>query len=102
MSTRTIGKDEVEARACERADFEQSTGTQGETSDIELGPSCVIWRLYRDGRESFEQLPLWLAELTLAAIPECEPEVARARLLREQESPFPCKLLQYEASPVLC
>jgi hypothetical protein len=102
MSTKVIRKGEVQVRANQLADFEQLTGTQPETSDIELGPSCVIWRLYRDGCESFEQLPLWLGELTIAAIPECEPEVARARLLQVQESPIPCKLLQYEASPVLC
>ncbi len=102
MSTRVVGKGEVEARVNERMEFERLTGMPPETSDIELGPSCVIWRLYRDGRESFERLPLWLGELTIAAIPECEPEVARARFLRMQESPIPCKLLQYQASAVSC
>jgi len=45
-------------------------------------PLAVVWRRYRDGTESREVLPAWLAEWTVYAIPMNEPDVARARLER--------------------
>lgn len=49
---------------------------------LEFGPTVTLWRKYRDGTESEEQLPDMLAKWTLAAIPECEPGVARAKIER--------------------
>jgi|AACY02.16.fsa_nt_gi hypothetical protein len=46
-----------------------------------MGPLVVLWRHYRDGAESEVVLPRWIAECTLAAIPECEPDVARAKVV---------------------
>jgi len=51
-----------------------------DTEAIDLGPRVTLWRRFRDGTETREVLPQWLAELTLAAIPECEPGVERARV----------------------
>lgn len=51
-------------------------------TDVDLGPVVTLWRRFRDGTETREALPLWLAELTLAGIPHNEPGVARARLER--------------------
>lgn len=53
-----------------------------DTEAIGLGPPVVLWRRFRDSTETREVLPLWLAELTLAAIPHNEPAVERARLER--------------------
>lgn len=49
---------------------------------MKLGPQATLWRRHRDGTESEERGPLYLLELTLAAIPECEPHIERARLVR--------------------
>lgn len=46
------------------------------------GPQVTLWRRFRDGTETREVLPEMFAEWTLAAIPECEPDVARARIER--------------------
>jgi len=46
-----------------------------------LGRTLLIWRKFRDGRETYEALPEWLARATMEAIPMNEPNVARARLL---------------------
>ena len=46
-----------------------------------LGPPVVLWRKFRDGEETREELPQFLAEATLEAIPECEPLVARAKII---------------------
>ena len=46
------------------------------------GPQVTVWRKYRNGRETREMLPEYLAECVVAAIPECEPDVARARIER--------------------
>jgi hypothetical protein len=50
--------------------------------ELALGPPVVLWRRFRDGGETRERLPRWLAELALAAIPECEPQVERAKIER--------------------
>jgi len=47
----------------------------------DLGPLVSLWRKFRDGRETMEFLPLWLARLTLEAIPQNEPQVERAKLI---------------------
>lgn len=46
------------------------------------GPQATLWRRYRDGTETREVLPEMFAEWTLASIPECEPDVERARIER--------------------
>jgi len=46
------------------------------------GRQVTVWRKYRNGRETRETLPEFLAECVVAAIPECEPDVARAKLIR--------------------
>ena len=48
-----------------------------------LGPPVVLWRKFRDGEETEEVLPEQLALWTLAAIPECEPGVERAKVIVE-------------------
>lgn len=45
-------------------------------------PMACLWRKYRDGRITSEVLPLWLAEWELSVIPQREPDVERARLVR--------------------
>jgi hypothetical protein len=47
-----------------------------------FGPPVQIWRLHRDGHESWETLPEFLAELVLADIVNSEPNVARAKIVR--------------------
>jgi hypothetical protein len=49
---------------------------------LDLGEPVVLWRRFRSGKETREPLPRWLAELALAAIPEWEPQVERARIER--------------------
>ena len=51
-----------------------------DTAAVGLGPTVVLWRRFRDGTETREVLPQWLAECTLATIPEREPNVERAKL----------------------
>lgn len=46
------------------------------------GPQVILWRRFRDGTETEERLPLFLAEITLASIPEDELGVARAKIVR--------------------
>lgn len=48
----------------------------------DLGPPVTLWRKFRDDSETHETLPEFIAEMTLEAIPEREPEVARAKLIR--------------------
>jgi len=45
-------------------------------------PLAVVWRKYRDGTETRELMPAWLAEWTVYAILMNEPEVARAKVER--------------------
>jgi len=47
-----------------------------------LGPDVTLWRRFRDGTETRETLPEFIAEVTLAAIPEREPNVERAKIER--------------------
>ena len=47
---------------------------------VDLGPTVVLWRRFRDGTETEERLPRWLAECTLATISEREPQVERAKV----------------------
>lgn len=47
-----------------------------------MGPLVKLWRRYRDGTMSEVVLPRFMAECVVAAIPECEPDVARARIER--------------------
>jgi len=60
--------------------LEEMTGLCLEPSTIE--PTVKLWRQYRNGIEVVESLPPWLAQQVLAEIPVCEPEVARAKLIR--------------------
>jgi hypothetical protein len=49
----------------------------------DMGPPVVLWRKFRgDGRETTEVLPEWVAEWTLSVIPEREPNVERAKIIR--------------------
>lgn len=49
-------------------------------------PPLVLLRLtYRDGRVRYEHLPRLVAEMTLAALPEIKPDVARALILPDGE-----------------
>lgn len=48
------------------------------------GSAVILWRRFRaTGDETYEILSPWLAKATLATIPEREPLVARARIIRE-------------------
>jgi len=76
-----IGLTEIRKRAKALEAFNRTTGTETPNWSDAWGPPAVIWRKYRSGRESYETLPLWLARQAMAAIPEREPEVARARLI---------------------
>lgn len=76
-----IGLTEIKKRAKALEGFDQATGTERPSLSDAWGPPAVIGRKYRDGRESYESLPLWLAKQVVAAIPECEPRVERARLM---------------------
>lgn len=48
----------------------------------DLGPPVTLWRRFRNGNETRETLPEFIAKITLAAIVEREPEVARAKIER--------------------
>ena len=48
-----------------------------------LGQPMTLWRKFRNGEETQEELPYFIALCTLAAIPECEPRVARAKIVHE-------------------
>jgi len=72
---------EIKKRAKALEAFDRATGTEMPNWSAAWGPPAIVWRKYRDGRESYEALPLWLAEQVMAAIPECEPGVERARLM---------------------
>ena len=48
----------------------------------DLGPDVKLWRRFRNGDETRETLPEFIAEVTLAAIPEREPDVERAKIER--------------------
>jgi len=49
---------------------------------LSFGPPVQIWRAHRDGSESYETLPEWLAILTLCDIVNSEPNTARAKIVR--------------------
>lgn len=49
----------------------------------DLGPVVTLWRRLRNGCETREIDHEFLAEITLAAIPEREPNVARAKIKRD-------------------
>jgi len=48
------------------------------------GPSVQIWRQHRDGSESYETLPEYLAELIVSEIRFNEPNTARAKIIRRK------------------
>ena len=50
--------------------------------EASLGPPVQIWRLHRDGRETLETLPEFLAQHTMANIVHEEPDVVRAKIIR--------------------
>ena len=56
----------------------EAAGVKKEIFD--LGPPAFLRRKFRNGKETLEILPRQLAEWTLLAIPEREPNVARASL----------------------
>ena len=49
-----------------------------------FGPPVQIWRQHRDGSESYETLPEFLAKFELAGIPQNEPNTARAKIIRRR------------------
>ena len=56
-------------------------GTDGLTPAWgDLGPVVTLWRRFRDGCETREMDHEFFAKVTLAAIPEREPDVARAKI----------------------
>jgi len=77
----TIGIEEITKRAKHHERLSLA-GVDGPPR-IDLGPLIFLWRRFRDGRETWEILPVMIAELTLEAIPKNEPNVERARLYRE-------------------
>jgi hypothetical protein len=52
------------------------------TKEWDKGPMVILWRKLRDGTETREEMPLYWAEMTIASIPECEPLVERAKIVR--------------------
>jgi len=52
------------------------------TKEWDSGPMVTLWRRLRDGTETTEEMPLYWAEMTIAAIPECEALVERAKIIR--------------------
>ena len=48
--------------------------------EIDFGPPVFLWTLKRTGEEIWDVLPELLAQLRLEAIPEMEPDVARAKI----------------------
>lgn len=73
----------VENSEHRRREFEQEAQTTGRTwPEMDMGPLVTLWRRFRDGHD-IEILPRWIAQLTLAAIPQNEPEVERASLKKE-------------------
>jgi len=53
------------------------------TEEWDSGPMVTVWRRLRDGTETKEEMPLYWAEMTVSAIPECEPLVERAKIVRQ-------------------
>ena len=53
------------------------------TKEWDQGPMVIVWRKLRDRTETEEEMPLYWAEMTISAIPECEPLVERAKIVRE-------------------
>ena len=74
---RTVRLDDVKERAQHHACM---AAAGADDTVVDLGPTVILWRRFRDGTETREALPQWLAECTLATIPEREPNVERARL----------------------
>lgn len=71
----------VENSERRRREFEREAQTTGRTwPEMDMGPPVTLWRRFRDGHETTEILPRWIARLTLRAIPYNEPEVERASL----------------------
>jgi hypothetical protein len=68
-----------ELALCERS--KPNTGTEW-LARMMWGPKATVWRKYRDGHETRETMPEFLAECVVATIPENEPDVARARIER--------------------
>lgn len=73
-----VTREDLDQRIRELEDLEQMTGTSHTVPDDAWGPPVRLWRTLRTGRVVCETLPRWLAHQILAAIPECEPGVARA------------------------
>ena len=70
-------KERAQHHACIAAAGADDTGA---VNQVNMGPTVVLWRRFRDGTETREALPQWLAECTLATIPEREPNVERAKM----------------------
>jgi len=67
----------------ERLDHHERLELAGvDRPEMDLGKPVVLWRRFRDGKETREVLPAMIADWTLATIPEREPHVARARIYR--------------------
>lgn len=52
------------------------------TKEWDSGPMVILWRKLRDGTETREEMPAYWAEMTINSIPECEPLVERAKIIR--------------------
>lgn len=55
------------------------------SSEWNKEPTVTLWRRLRDGTETTEEMPLYWAEMTVASIPECEPLVERAKIIRKRD-----------------
>jgi len=62
-----------------------NTDASWDLSGEDGGPTAIIWRKFRDGLETEERLPVFLAECVLASIPDNEPNVARAKIIYRRE-----------------
>ena len=68
------------------------TGT-GDPSKTDLGLYVLLWRQFRDKRETWEVLPMMIAQLNLETMPVDEPNVARAKLYQRVPSNAPLAVI---------
>ena len=79
-----VTREDAKARIRHHEHIERIVGTDPQARGWEalLKVNAILVRTFRDGTVTREVLPLWLARWTLLAIPENEPQVARARLVQ--------------------
>lgn len=59
--------------------------------------TVAIIRRLRDGTQTQDNMPYWLAVLEVAAIPSDEPLTASARIVEVADTPTPTKRLRQDA-----